>query len=117
MPVSEPIQNNCAFISNEGRYMDEKILELWNQGLSRYQIADQLNIWPKDVHAAVMRGRRRADPRAVKRDRIEAVRAGNERRWAWLYRSDFVKRRELVKKFGAGSKQELIDALKRYRGE
>jgi hypothetical protein len=96
--------------------MDEKILELWDRGFSRYQIAEQLGVLP----GACMRrscARRRGDPRAVKRDRVEAVRSGNERRWAWLYRSEFVKRRELVKKFGAGSKQELIDALKRYRGE
>ncbi len=43
--------------------MDEKILELWDLGLSRYQIAEQLAVLPKDVHAAVMRGRRRGDPR------------------------------------------------------
>jgi hypothetical protein len=90
-------------------FFEEEVLELFAAGeLSEYQIAEVLDVDRDTVHKMVLRGRRRGDPRAAKRDRVARVKAGLKRRWAWLYRSEFVNRRRLVKRFGAGSKEELL---------
>jgi hypothetical protein len=88
---------------------EEEVLALFAEGeLSEYQIAEVLDVDRDTVHKMVLRGRRRGDPRAAKRDRIARVKIGQQRRWSWLYRGEFVNRRRLVKKHGAGTKEELL---------
>jgi hypothetical protein len=88
---------------------EEEVLGLFAAGeLSEYQIAEVLDVDRNTVHKMVLRGRRRGDPRAARRDRVARVKIGQQRRWAWLYRSEFVRRRKLVKQFGAGTKEELL---------
>jgi hypothetical protein len=90
-------------------FFEDEVLALFAEGeLSEYQIAEALDVDRNKVHAMVLRGRRRGDPRAAQRDRIARVKAAQQRRWSWLNRPEFVRRRKLVKRHGAGTKEELL---------